>query len=92
MTKQVELMCDSHHGIFIPQIMIERLVEAGWNGFSCGEIADLKEGPDDNEWYWQAWENVLNNAYLHDENGIEWRLHHDGDLFACHADYDFHEY
>ena len=78
----MELLCDSHHGQFIPQIMARRLLDAGWSGIDLGDVVELEAGPYEFEWYWETWEGVLNSARFMDENGVIWYLHHDGDLFA----------
>lgn len=77
----VELLCDSHHGVHIPSIMIQRLVDAGWRNIPADAVEVLSSV--DNEGYWDCWEEVLNNAEWHDAStGQVFKLHHDGDLFA----------
>ena len=78
----MELLCDSHHGQFIPQIMARLLFDAGWSGIDLGDVVELEAGPYDFEWYWDTWIDILNNAQFKDENGEIWYLHQDGDLFA----------
>lgn len=80
MSQGIEILCDSHHGQYIPQIMINRLIDHGWEGIEKGYINDLQDPC--NEWYWEAWHDVENNATFTDENGNVWHLHHNGDLFA----------
>ena len=58
----MELLCDSHHGHFIPQIMARRLFDAGWSGIELGDVVELEADPYDSEWYWDTWDRVLNNA------------------------------
>ena len=85
---KIEILCDSHHGIYIPEIMIPRLLGSGWTGLP----SDANDHTDpDSEWYWENWEMVLNNAQFTDENGHIWSLYHDGDLFAIRDDYNFNE-
>ena len=79
------LLCDSHHGQFIPQIMTRRLYDAGWSGIDLDDVVELEAGPDESEWYWDTWSDVLNSAQFTDENGTVWYLYHDGDLFAATA-------
>lgn len=78
----MELLCDSHHGQYIPQIMARRLHDAGWSGVELEKVIELEAGPDENEWYWDTWTDILNAAQFTDENGAIWYLYHDGDLFA----------
>ena len=78
----MEILCDSHHGVYIPQIMARRLYDAGWSGITLDDVIQLEINPYEGEWYWETWEFILNNAQFKDENGETWYLHHDGDLFA----------
>lgn len=82
----MELLCDNHHGQYIPQIMVARLVDAGWKGITKEQIDDLNAGPDDCEWYWDSWDMVLNNAQYIDDEGETWFLWQDGDLWAMTAE------
>jgi len=64
-----ELLVIDSHGIYIPQIAAESLELDG----SEEDLDCLKEGPSvENEWYWEAWDEILS------ENED---LHHDGDLW-----------
>ena len=78
----MELLCDSHHGVYIPQIMARRLYDAGWSGITLDDVIQLEIDPYEGEWYWETWESILNNAQFIDENGETWYLHHDCDLWA----------
>ena len=80
----MELLCDSHHGIYIPQIMVGRLVSSGWQGISDWCLEVLSAGPYHDD-YWEAWEQVLGHATFTDESGSTWYLYHDGDLWAVPA-------
>ena len=83
MSQGIEFLCDSCNGKFIPQIMINRLIVSGWS-IDCEYIEDLQDP--DNEWYWDIWDQVVDNAQFTDENGNKWYLWQDGDLFAyCEA-------
>lgn len=81
----MELLCDSHHGQYIPQIMARRIYDAGWSGIDLDDVVELEVGPDESDWYWDTWNDVLNSAQFTDENGTVWYLYHDGDLFAATA-------
>ena len=81
----MELLCDSHHGQYIPEIMARRLHDAGWFGVELEKVIELEAGPEENEWYWDTWNDILNSAQFTDENGVVWFLHQDGDLFAATA-------
>lgn len=74
----IEILIGDHQGIYIPQQF------AGWQGWSNirkEDIEVLLEGPD-HDWYWDAWNDVLNDATYTDANGNVWHLYQDGDLFA----------
>lgn len=80
MSQGIEILCDSHHGQYIPKIMIKRLIDNGWQGITDENVDDCRYP--DQEWYWEAWNDVVNNANFADENGNVWGLYHNGDLFA----------
>tara|TARA_Y100000034_G_C6910629_1_gene425136 strand:+ start:26501 stop:26794 length:294 start_codon:yes stop_codon:yes gene_type:complete len=80
MSKGIQILCDSHHGQYIPKIMINRLVDKGWQGVEQIDIDELRD--ECNEWYWESWNNVENDAFFIDENGYKWQLWLNGDLFA----------
>ena len=85
----IEIICDSHHGMYIPQIMAERLASNGWKGISKKNIEDCQDPT--SEWYWYAWNTIENNAEYIDDSGVKWYLHHDGDLFAVSEKHVFEE-
>ena len=73
-----ELMVDSHHGIYIPQIFAETVRrDLFGETISAEDWAILETGPD-HENYWEVWDDVLNSAET--EDGIS--LFQDGDLWA----------
>ena len=82
------LVLDGHNGIYIPKIFIEtynsNIIKLNVND---DDIKSLNNGPDD-EFYWEAWENVLNNA-IAIIGGEKYFLYADDDLFLIHEDYDF---
>lgn len=82
----MELLCDGHHGVYIPQIMARRLFDAGWFGVELEKVIELEVGPYDNEWYDDIWNDILNSAQFRDESGVIWYLHHGDDLWAVTAD------
>ncbi|SOK58833.1 hypothetical protein [Yersinia phage fHe-Yen9-03] len=82
----VELMCDSHHGVYIPQIMIPRLIANGWRNIPQDAYNIAIAGPyneQDNDQYWSIWDEVLDNAEWHDDHTSQiFKLYQDGDVFA----------
>lgn len=84
---KVELLYDSHHGQYIPQLTVnEQLSNENWDWSEISEedIAALKEGPD-HEWYWEAWNNVLDNVTISHE-GQKYNLMENEGLFAVPED------
>ena len=81
------LKLNDSRGVYLPQCFVEDCGAAFWS--VCTEDRDiLKAGPD-HEWYWDAWENVLNSAVFTDDDGMRWELWQDwdeGDLFAICPD------
>jgi hypothetical protein len=75
------LLLDGQHGIYIPQLFAQNYPEVITN---MDEVKDdfetIKRGPDD-EYYWEAWDNVLNNAKVKDVKGNPGTLYQDDDLW-----------
>lgn len=82
----IEILCDSHHGIHIPSIMIPRLIDAGWENIP-DNVMDYLDPNDD--WYWENWGTIEQNAEYTDDQGYTWYLYLDGDLFAYREDHEF---
>ena len=78
----VMLWLDENRGISIPQVFAESFKDrdTAVSGVSDETWEALDAGPD-HEWYWEAWESVLNNAVVTDEHGTRYRLWQDGDLW-----------
>lgn len=55
-----------------------------WQGISLDNVLDCIEP--DSEWYWEAWDSILNNAFWIDSNGIKYTLYQDGNLWAIAYD------
>ena len=74
------LLVSDSYGIYVPQVFAESFGE-NWE-ISEEDLEILKTGPD-HEFYWEAWETVLNNARSTcREDGKEYWLQQDGDLWA----------
>lgn len=85
----IALLIDSNRGIYVPQTFGTNFSIAqtfrtnfytSWEGITEDDRQTLQNGPDD-EFYWEAWDQVLNNAKW-TCNGYTWRLHQDGDVWA----------
>ena len=79
--EKVHLLCDSHHGIYLPAIWVNN-TENIWNiKQEDWEYISNIDNIEDSE-YWDVWSDILSDASYTDSNGIVWTLHQDGDLFA----------
>ena len=74
------LLLVSNRGVYIPQNFIEHydpkqfnITLTGWQKESLSDI--------NSEDYWDAWNDILDNASYTDANGNKFYLHHDGDLW-----------
>jgi hypothetical protein len=83
MTGVVNLISDNY-GIYVPKIFAEDF-EFGigeWRNVDGEDVDILREGPE-NEWYWDAWDDVVTNAFYKDTADNYWTLTSvDGGLFA----------
>lgn len=76
------LLVDDHHGQYIPQVFAQKYDMPNWH-VSEENAAILLEGPE-HEWYWEAWEEVLQDAYFCNSNGRKYTLDlaESGNVFA----------
>ena len=79
------LLIDESRGIYIPQEFLKRFGDQ-----IPSELEDEKVYIQDpnNEWYWDAWGNIVSAMKL-TIDGIVYTLHHDGDLWAVPEDEDY---
>jgi len=76
----VEILLSDARGIYIPRDFIQGFDLTKWYGISESDVEILQDP--DNEFYWEAWESVLNNAKFKSDDGRVFSLWQDGDLFA----------
>jgi len=84
MATQTELLLSDTRGIYIPRDFAQLFSDAfdypgrcsGWTYYDA--ILTLLEGPEV-EYYWDAWQAVLDNARLIEDDSVF--LYQDGDLF-----------
>lgn len=80
-----QLLINDHHGQYIPQLFAEQFRNYV-HPASSKEITDedwdiLLAGPE-HEFYWDTWTAVLDNCILVDENGREFSLMQEQDVWA----------
>ena len=76
------LLVTDRNGVYIPQVFCNNYDLSKWKNIDEKDVQCCLFGPDENEWYWEAWDNILSSAKHIDDDGFEWRLNQDGDLFA----------
>lgn len=74
------LYADSARGIYIPQHFAESVDRSKLSGVSKGDLNTLLGEPDQ-DYYWDTWASVCDDAILTDSNGQQWTLYQDGDLW-----------
>lgn len=78
------LIADSHHGQYIPQLVVKGELnnpQWNWSGCSPEDIQAVLNGPED-EWYWDAWNNIEQSVKIKDVDGNEYFLCQNEDLWA----------
>ena len=81
--KDIELILDSHRGIYIPRDFAES-VDRKYikDADKFAKDLDICLNPN-HEWYWESWNNILDNMQIDlMGNGTYYHLMQDGDLFA----------
>jgi len=81
-----ELYASDRHGIYIPQYFAESIQREYLGGVSDEDMRILIDGPE-SDYYWEAWDTVLDNAVLTDSSGKRWNLWQDGDLWLVPEDW-----
>ncbi len=80
----VILFCDSSSGKYIPQRFANEIKRENVVGVSMDYLDSLDP---ENEFYWDNWNHVLDNAQVIDPvTGQTYHLHHDGDLWLLDWD------
>jgi hypothetical protein len=75
----VQCILDGARGIYVPRDFATGFTD--WKGIKPEDLGILKAGPE-HEFYWEAWDDVLQSAYFTDDVGRVWGLEQDSDLFA----------
>jgi hypothetical protein len=78
------LLISDSYGIYIPQKFCENFDLNTWGLSESDKDVDVCLAGPDEEWYWEAWNTILDNAKHIDADGCEWHLEQDGDLFTVH--------
>lgn len=91
MNEPTLLLLDTN-GVYIPQLFCDNTDEvcAKEANISFEDVQICQAGPD-HEWYWEAWDSILNDFKYTDTQGVVWRLHQDGDLWEVPDGYEWPE-
>lgn len=86
-----QLLLSDSHGVYIPKLYCESLAKSDAKelGVPWEAVETCQHGPDE-EHYWEAWQEILNSACW-EENGADWVLVQNGDLFAVRAEAEIPE-
>jgi hypothetical protein len=78
------LIADSHHGQYIPQLVVEgELNNPNWNWTKCNkEDIDVVLDGVENEFYWDAWCDIEDSVEITDNEGTKYFLIFNEDLWA----------
>lgn len=86
MSKAIIHFLDSARGQYIPRDFAQIINREVLHGVSFELLDSLAEEDSNNgEFYWEDWEMVVNNARIV-LDGVEYTLHHDGDLWLVNID------
>lgn len=83
-TKRAEplLWLSDTRGVYIPRDFANSFIDRAKHvaGVDDETWAVLETGPD-HEWYWEAWQDVCDDALITDDKGIKYTVHQDGDCW-----------
>lgn len=81
------LILSDGHGIYIPQLFCDGFdaADAARINVDFKDVEICQAGPDE-EWYWEAWQSILDSCSFTDADGKVWRLWQDGDLWEIPDD------
>jgi hypothetical protein len=85
--KEPILFCDGASGQYIPQRFANEVKRDAISGIDLADLDYLAEGPDQ-EWYWDTWITVCDNAAVTDTDGTVYHLYQNGDLWLLPDGYD----
>ena len=78
----MQLLIPDQCGIYIPKIFCEEYADQ-FQGIDPEDIETCQDP--NNEWYWDSWQNILDNAYVV-QDGKKYILWQDCDLFLIAED------
>ena len=93
-TNEPVLLLDGNRGIYIPKIFAEEIINGVYRVKNREDLTVLLNDLDspNNEYYWESWEDLLNNCILLDSKGNEFTLYQNDDLWAIPEGYDMENF
>ena len=76
---KINLLLDSARGQFIPRDFVNEFDLSKFLGVSQWAVDQCKDP--ENEHYWEAWDEILSNAKYRTDDGREFFLHQNDDLW-----------
>lgn len=78
-----DLLFDGSSGVYIPQRFAREMIRTCISGVTNDDYDILEAGPtQDNEWYWETWQSVLDCAVItNPDTGTVYSLHQDDDVW-----------
>lgn len=92
--KEPELLVNDAHGIYIAQLFCKQYLPYITNAEELKEDIDICIDGPDNEYYWEAWDTLLNRIELTNDNKEKFsigNLYESGDLWAIPEGYEYPE-
>lgn len=77
--KALILFCDSSSGKYIPKRFAQEIKRELVSGISENDYNEILDP--ENEFYWETWDHVCNNAVITSVQGNKYYLWQDGDLW-----------
>lgn len=76
---KINLLLDSARGQFIPRDFVTEFDLSKFLGVSQWAVAQCKDP--ENDHYWDAWNDILSNVKYRTDDGREFFLYQDGDVW-----------
>jgi hypothetical protein len=82
----IQLAVSDAAGIYAPREFMQGY-GANVHAISTEDRDVILRGPED-EWYWEAWQTVMDNGYVaeHPNSETQWTIYQDGDVFLIRKD------
>jgi hypothetical protein len=92
-TPEPALVLLDSHGVYIPQLWCSGITEPECEALHVrwSDVQTCQLGPGE-EWYWEAWQSILDDCYMVDDRGTKWTLHQDGDLWEVPEGFSFPDF